>query len=296
MPQHLQPNSGTSVLDCGASFGHPPVLVVATLFCPSCSLPDFVARLARSLESDGERRLAGEVHVLLYDNSPQDSTSAAGLIAPIRYEHHPENGGTRASILRAVELAVELGFDWILMLDQDSSLPGNYLGSAFAQANVSPKTAAIVPDVYHGEALISPCRVTLLGRTLPCRSGEQVIETAVLSGTIFSVNHIRAIEQPPEIFWLDFLDHWIFRSFKRRKLQVLGVPMRIEHDLSVGNPSRIPAWRMRNILRSEQAFIAGEGVIARWAYPARLALRAVRQLALCSPHWQVTWAALRRRI
>ena len=294
MTLNLREETGFSTDDSEEPGSHPPVLVVVTLFRPTDSVSSRLRRLSTVLGIDGEARRESQVYVLLFDNSPLCDRSLATPSAQIRYEHHPENGGTRAALLRAVELAVDMGIHWILALDQDSILPINYLRTAFTQAKFGPSTAAIVPDVLHNGKRVSPCRVTAVGRILPCRSLHGDIDTAILSGAILSVAGLRALGQPPDVFWLDFLDHWIFRSFRRHKREILAIPVQVGHDLSVSSPNQIPPWRMQNILRSERAFVASEeGLISRWAYRARLAFRLSKQVSLRSPVWRMTWNALR---
>lgn len=111
-------------------------------------------RAAISGLEDGQ----ADIEILLYDNTP-GGQDAGVLPAGVRYKADVENGGLAKSYNYALEIAQEEGFDWLLTLDQDTSLPIDFLCKlCHAVAFVAPMNtvAAVVPCVSTAGRLISP--------------------------------------------------------------------------------------------------------------------------------------------
>lgn len=225
--------------------------------------------------------------VLFYDNSPtaQVPPDTAGCT----YVHDPSNGGTAAGYAHAVQHAAERGCDWLLLLDQDTSLPGSFLAEA-ARALARPGAGmpiALVPRVRSRRGqYISPARLTVLGSFRPI--GASVHPPAgqalfpVASGSLLRRSALAALMPLPDGLWLDFVDHWIFRQLQARGGYVAVLDQVLEHDLSVLTPWAMSAGRLRGVIRAEAYFYSQLGLAARLVYPWRLAWRLAR-LALRRP-------------
>jgi GT2 family glycosyltransferase len=88
-----------------------------------------------------------EIKIILYDNTPGGQDVDA-LPVEIQYKADVENSGLAKAYNYALEIAHEEGFDWLLTLDQDTSLPSDFLCKlCHAVAFVAPlrTVAAIVP-------------------------------------------------------------------------------------------------------------------------------------------------------
>jgi len=225
-------------------------------------------------------------HVLIYDNSPMARVQPEALGAQCSYLHDPTNGGTAAAYQHAVGIAESLGLGWLLLLDQDSSLPSDYLQAAAHQVQADGATlSCLVPWVADQGRPVSPAVVRPWGTIRPLRrSGTARVGhlAAVASGCLVRVAALRGILPFPRALWLDYVDHWMFAQLQGRGERVSVLDQRLEHHLSVLAPAQLSPRRLRSILDGERYFVRTQGVLARLVYPLRLMARVVRY-ALVSP-------------
>ncbi len=233
--------------------------------------------LLASLNVDTERDFSLE-HILLYDNS-KEPTREPPASAQITYSHNPSNGGTAAAYVEATGLALSLGIDWVLLLDQDSILPANFFSQAHKALTAASSVAisALLPHVRHGRQLISPARITTLGSIVPLSLDENVRSrnciTAIASGAFIESKTLEKILPFPNELWLDYVDHWIFLQIMERNGNVAIFDATINHDLSVKTPESLSPFRIQSILSGEAFFIRNLGYAARIAFPLRLLKR-----------------------
>ena len=225
--------------------------------------------------------------VLVYDNSPGPRAEIAAATNGCTYIHDGRNGGTKAAYELAAAIASDAAIDWLMLLDQDTSLPSGLLDAAAASlANCPVSPGALVPWVLHDEKVISPARITLFGTVRPLVRGQEVSRltgmSAVASGSLIYVPALRAIQPLPNLLWLDYVDHWIFWRMGRLGWKIVVIDAVIQHSLSVETPAALSRSRIHGILESEAVFIAQLGIMARVIYPVRLLTRIVRY-ALVSP-------------
>jgi GT2 family glycosyltransferase len=99
-----------------------------------------------------------EVKILLYDNTP-GRLSVGVLPEGVQYKADSKNGGLAKAYNYALDIALEKGYDWLLTLDQDTSLPIDFLCKLSDAATfvASLNTiAAIVPYLSSDGRIISP--------------------------------------------------------------------------------------------------------------------------------------------
>ncbi|MDP2187403.1 MAG: glycosyltransferase [Sphingobacteriaceae bacterium] len=170
---------------------------------------------------------------LVFDNS---ATPASMLPKGVHYEHHPENPGVSTAYLRAANLAVELGKDWLLLLDQDSVFDSDWFeGYARAVAQY-PNQKLFAPLVKQASVVLSPA---------PLRWGRAWTSTKS-PPTVFSLRafapinaglllHVGAYQQtgghPPEVA-LDFSDTAFLYFFRQHYPEGVLVKSSIQHRLS----------------------------------------------------------------
>jgi hypothetical protein len=195
-------------------------------------------------------------HCLIYDNSPDCCTSVKNLPEGVSITWAPENRGTSSAYTRAVVLAKEKDCDWILILDQDTQLPIDYLHHAARAIKIAPTAVALVPRVYHNFSLISPSVITLMGRfqSVSSLTNKCYPITAISSGALIKRNPLDSILPFPNKIWLDYVDHWMFSSFSKKNQSIGLIDNEIQHDLSVKNLKKLPYERMKNIIEAENLF------------------------------------------
>jgi hypothetical protein len=221
--------------------------------------------------------------LLVWDNSPEPVGPPPDDRERFEYMSDRDNGGTRAAYTEACRRAASLGVPWVLLLDQDT-LPPEGFAAAVGRAIADPSNAsaaALVPRVQHDGRLVSPAVILPSGRVVPrhlgaAGGGGADVPTAIASGTLIRTADLQALMPIPPEFWLDFLDHWVFRELHRRGRPIAGIDCDIAHHLSVKDPASMSELRFRNVLRAERQFMADLPTAARWAYRLRLGLRALR--------------------
>jgi GT2 family glycosyltransferase len=202
-------------------------------------------------------------HCLIYDNSPVVQPFSSDGNERIELFHDASNGGTRAAYLYALEIAKKKGYQWILFLDHDTDLPQDFFleaDRALITAADDTPVCAVVPRVFGGLVSISPSWITAYGRVyayqdLQNPDVDRVGLTAIASASIVRTESLAAVLPIPDNFFLDYLDHWLFREFQNRREAIAISSARVEHSLSVQSMKSIGIDRYRSILEAELAYL-----------------------------------------
>ena len=201
------------------------------------------------------------IRVLLYDNTP-GKKDPGPLPDRVEYEATGNNAGLAVAYNRALELAHLSSCSWLLLLDQDTALPSDFLSSLLEQVakyDGDPNVAAVVPIVRSGSIVVSPKRVGFFGlRALPesCHGIQDAEVMSINSGSAFRCDFVRSIGGFNRSFWLDYLDHWLFRQVYTRGRKAAIWKCTIEHSLSVQDyRGNIRIERYRSILAGESTFM-----------------------------------------
>jgi GT2 family glycosyltransferase len=235
------------------SSAQPEVLAIVVLYKTS------IAQSPTCISIRTQEAYSSEaISVLIYDNSP--TASSEGLQSGWTYISDPTNKGLAAAYNYGLSQAKRLGVQWLLLLDQDSCLPVDFIASLqneIAHCHKDSKIAAIVPLVFSNQRQISPIR-PLLGLDRPFKltdSAPSLWLMAINSAAAVRVSFMDSIAGFSNDFWLDYLDHWLFRKIYDTGHSVYVSNMRIEHNLSVANFNQgLEVARYRGILRAEANF------------------------------------------
>lgn len=254
------------------------VLAVVVLFKLRSDESATVRALQSALVSSPS--LQQSVQVLLFDNSPQPSRPR-DLPPYFSYEPSANNSGLAAAYNRGLQLAVAAGYDWLLTLDQDTSLPPDFLRrviSLAAQLNSDLPVAAIVPQLESAGRVLSPNYVGTV-RNTPVPSGTAGLNRkevfALNSGSLLRVSALQEIGGFSEEFWLDQLDLWLHNRLHRagKRVYIAG-DIHVHHGLSLLDYDSLSPIRFRNFLEAESHFFdAYKGLFANMALTATLMLR-----------------------
>jgi GT2 family glycosyltransferase len=203
----------------------------------------------------------GGLRVLLYDNTPEGGDPGP-LAEGVQYEPAGFNAGLAAAYNRALEVAQLHGCSWLLLLDQDTVLPNDFLESLLGELReyeTNADVVAVVPIVRSGGVVASPKRVGFFGLKAFAKTprGIQDAEIASInSGTAIRCDFVRSIGGFSRAYWLDYLDHWLFRQIYATGKKVAVSNCVLEHSLSVQDYRRnINLTRYRSILAGESAFM-----------------------------------------
>src|ERR1700744_1601622 len=123
------------------------LLAVIVLFKIRPSVSSSLLTLLASARQAANSKL--KLEILIQDNTP-GGQEAGDLPENVRYCVAPHNPGLAQAYNSALKVAEKEGYDWLLTLDQDTSLPVNFLERiseiALEQA-APPEVGAIVPKV-----------------------------------------------------------------------------------------------------------------------------------------------------
>ncbi len=228
--------------------------------------------------------VADSIDVVVYDNSPEAHLVESTDLLNVVYYHDASNGGISKAYNYALSIAQENEIDWLLLLDQDSELPLDFIDNCLSDLRLHHDNfliAAIVPTVYCGSKLISPCKVGWGGKLFPIKDHSTRVPlyeiTAINSGALVKVAFLDSIGGFSNEFWLDMLDHWLFRTIYCKEMNVVVGHNKIYHDLSINNYSKISLERYQNIISAESHFsLTHRSVLHRTVFRIRLAVRVLK--------------------
>lgn len=228
--------------------------------------------------------------ILLFDNSPlADSPSL--LPATVKYHTVGYNAGLATAYNWALHEAQSAGSSWLLLLDQDTNLPEDFFQSLTEQLRLyhsDPQVAAIVPAVRSNGVIVSPKSVGFFGlRPLdrPVRRVHNREIMAINSGTLLRCEFIHSIGGFDTTYWLDYLDHWLFRQIYAHSKKVSVSNGVLEHKLSVQDyRGSVSPERYQSILDAESSFILSyKSPVQVRFHLFRLSFRCVKLLAIRRP-------------
>lgn len=241
-------------------------------------------RAAISCLDDG----LADVKILLYDNTP-GGQDIGMLPAGVDCTVDLSNCGLAAAYNHAVGVAKDNGFEWLLTLDQDTTLPVDFLQKlCHAAMFVAPMStvAAIVPQLSSDGRGLSPFTLMkhwALTRRIPEGFVGIPLEAvyAVNSASTIKVSALKAVGGYDSRFNLDFSDLAIYHRLHCHGLRVfVAGDIHVEHEVSVYDMrNRSTPSRYENTCRAEEAaYDEWMGGAARMALTARLIHRLVYQL------------------
>jgi glycosyltransferase involved in cell wall biosynthesis len=250
---------------------------------------------------------AGEVRILLWDNSP---SAGAGEELPdgVAYFGDESNSGLATAYNRALEWAELHGAEWLLTLDQDTAVPADFFEKMAGAAKASTRFAgigAIVPQIAAEGRRLSPnwFQFGAIPRWYATGfvgvPGEPVF--AFNSGAMLRVEALKQVGGYDPRFWLDDSDAMIFSKLHEHGKRVyIAGNIQVEHEFSMKDMQRrMSVARYENALFAETAFWdLRMNRMAGWERMLRLMVRMVK-------HWmrgdsaelrRITWRALMRRL
>lgn len=213
--------------------------------------------------------------ILVYDNSPEPSTSYANNII---YRHDPSNSGTGKAYNEASALAADLDKKWMHLLDQDTATTVLYYHKLFDAVARNPHGAVFVPKLYDPDGFVSPFRwrwgggerIDVTQATLPLQAYR-----FANSGLLVLRSTFREVDgYHPEIP-LDFSDIAFGEKLKAQVDDFIIVDDSLRHDLSATSALPWHASLERFHFFCLGAFVMGREYGPFYVYFGRTFLRAV---------------------
>lgn len=201
--------------------------------------------------------------LIIYDNSPVEQKICLAIPFEYEYVHDCNNKGLAAAYNYALTKAIAACHSWLLLLDQDSSLPEDFIdnlsGDLF-RLKRDNTVAAVVPKARYKNVFFSPSR-DLFGAILrPIDTRHKGVCAfkvfAIGSASAIRVSFLQSIGGFNEIYWLDGLDRWLFNAINNMGAKVYVTDSIIDHELSIMNYDKfMNEQRYSNILKYETMFI-----------------------------------------
>ena len=216
------------------------------------------------------RGLPTPLPLLVYDNSPTPmghpgSASYDGW--DIQYIHDPTNPGISRAYQEGARLAAERLKPWLLLLDQDTRFPPDWLTRYLAEVQRHPDVKLFAPILRSKGRILSPCiyrfkRGFSLDRIEP---GPQSLTGLSLlnSGMWIAVEDYLAVGGHEVRIALDFADHEFIERFKRRHDRFVLVDAECVHDFFQGTEQSTASHLNRFRYYCRGATYASKGVMDR---------------------------------
>ncbi|MGI4758808.1 MAG: hypothetical protein ACRYGF_18410 [Janthinobacterium lividum] len=200
--------------------------------------------------------------ILVADNTPGGQVIA---LKPdvFRYRAYPDNPGLARPYNDALRTAEEEQFEWLLTLDQDTSLPQDFLAGmvrGLRTFGTDEEVAAVVPRIHDGGKFISPFRFK--GGFLPVVTPERASgvlgphTSALNSASLLKVKATRAIGGYDEHFPLHNSDTRFYQKLDRAGKRVaLVADILVAHEFSIlDRAGRMSPERYQQMLIDECTF------------------------------------------
>ncbi len=198
---------------------------------------------------------------MIADNTP-GGQAISDLPAGGTYRAYPENPGLALPYNDALAVAAAEGYDWLLTLDQDTDLPGEFIASMAraAQAYADDQTvAAVVPRIEDVGRLISPFHFSrgFLPKVLPASAhGIAPPHTSALnSASLLRVGSLLQLGGYDPGFPLHNSDTRLYKRLDDAGKRVAIADVTVQHELSIlRRAERMSPERYRLMLRDECRF------------------------------------------
>ncbi len=181
--------------------------------------------------------------LIVCDNSPQPQVVPGG----IHYIHNPHNPGVSAAYNQAAQIAASKGCTHLVLADQDSRFPPEYLSLVRQAIRNSPGEKIFFPFVKTETHLISPA-LFRFGRAWYPRSSHGGIldirrHRPINSGLVIELEHFQLVGGYDEAVFLDYSDF----AFVERSLPLTKVGMQMDcivlHSLASEQADKAAALR-----------------------------------------------------
>lgn len=226
-----------------------------------------------------QQKNSDELHVFVYDNTdisqwkvtPIDQTNGVA----VHYEHNPRNGGISAAVNRIAQYAEQNGYQWLILLDQDTLLPLSFydIYISFAASNAEDRIA--LPKVMAGQRLISPCyyrayRASNWQASATQKRVKLQNISAINSGLMINVDLFWKLGGYNPNIRLDFCDHDFMERLNGRGLSATLLNITLHQDFSAQTHDQQKSLtRYAGFLHDLQAYSIGR---KKWLLALRVDL------------------------
>lgn len=205
------------------------ILAVIVTYNPEIGhLKSFLEVLSKQIDS-----------VLIYDNNSLNFKDIASIQFPQKVTIHFSsiNKGLPSHYNAAIQHGIENGFDYLLILDQDSSFDDNFLTEY--QKYISDDSTCLVPLLIHSNSNYNDAYPEK-------NNGEtEPVSRTINSGTLLNLKALPAQLRFDEDLFIDCVDFDFFEKIRKFGFKVLRVNSAKLH-INLGNISRTGPFFLYN--------------------------------------------------
>jgi GT2 family glycosyltransferase len=177
-----------------------------------------------------------EMSLFIYDNSPYSSEAPNLLGINQIYRHDATNPGVSKAYNCGFQYAKELGYDWVILMDQDTILTNSGLNEYLKSINNFPDILIHAPILKSGETIISPS-LYKFRRGFPIKTIEPGIKqlgkiSPLNSGMCINAKVFNEMGVYNEKIRLDFSDFDFIRRVAGKVKRFVLMPVVFSHSLS----------------------------------------------------------------
>jgi rhamnosyltransferase len=181
---------------------------------------------------------SGQASILLFDNAEISDLLIAQFSSRVIYHQSPENVGVGGAYHYACDMAIHKNFNFLLLLDQDSQLPDNFIDTMrknFYQLQLNYSRLAVV-----GPSWDDP-RYPFQKKIIANKS----VFFLISSGSLIWVPFLKDIGYPKKEYVIDYVDtEWCMRTFSKKYQLIRLHNVYIQH--AVGEIKRIGKFSVRH--------------------------------------------------
>jgi GT2 family glycosyltransferase len=227
------------------------------------------------------------MRIMVYDNSPQASSVPLAVQNgfDIQYIHDPMNAGLSKGYNIALKAAAVAGYEWLLLMDQDTIFTSDYVQELTGiDTKLLKDVGAIVPRVVSRDKKrkISPSKRVIGGRFSQDNISAGISKglSGINSGTLVNIGYFISYNGFNTNYTLDMLDHWYFRKLSMDRRLIYVLKSEIYQELSVFGDfeTAVSLLRYRQLLNAEFEYMLEEPLLSKIVFKFRLLLRAMKQL------------------
>lgn len=173
----------------------------------------------------------------IYDNSPDEDQDVYFFNdIDFFYEKDYENSGISKAYNKAAAYAKSKGKEWLLLLDQDSSIPADFIVKLEESVNEYSGQILFAPILKHNNLILSPCHFKLMkGSAMKLVSpGIRSLKDKSIfnSGILVKLSSFLKVGGYNENVPLDFSDHSFIHRMRNITSEFVVMPIEIDHQLS----------------------------------------------------------------
>lgn len=162
-----------------------------------------------------------KINLIIYDNSPISQTVySTDKITVNSYHHDKDNPGVSKAYNYGAAIAKSKGYKWIILLDQDTVFPSDFIDSLICAINCNPQIKLFVPMLKLKDGKpFSPSRYKFKrGQPIELKQGVLSLTkfAPVNSGMTINVDAYLEAGGYLEKVSLDFADFQFIERFRKR--------------------------------------------------------------------------------